>query len=349
VYHSPDRSFRIETPKRFRYAKDAEYKWLDFYSNEPESETCRERYAVLVGKFGSNDRPDDPSGMFLIIGGSHIWPSSEVNITVDGFKGKDFVYTDPFESGCKYRRGWIIDTGTLVFWVIYGGDRLEGLKSPRTMRFFKSFHPRQLTSKRTSNKSLEPRAALFASRVIPRSCSVAPWPGQLRRWVASIEIVNDRISRLVCVAIGSIGAIGQAIWIRHDLVDTYPYKMMGPLSDLYDQIGNFGGIIAPAVSIAAVFGFLSVKKIFLLAVPVAICPLVFWAVFEVVFWRGPYHGAAMLESRFDHTTGASVHWLFVKTTLTLAGVGLLIGLASGALISLGERWLRGSPATNEAR
>jgi hypothetical protein len=31
----------------------------------------------------------------------------------------------------------------------------------------------------------EPRAAPFASSVIRRSCSVAPWPGQLKRWVAS--------------------------------------------------------------------------------------------------------------------------------------------------------------------
>jgi hypothetical protein len=172
---------------------------------------------------------------------------------------------------------------------------------------------------------------------------------QLNRWVASIEIVNDRISRLIYVAIGSIGAIGQAILLRHELVDTYPYKMMGPLSDLYDQIGNLGGIIAPAVSIAALFGFLSFKRFLLPAVPVLICPLAFWVVFEFVFWRGPYHGAAMLVSRFDHTTGASVHWLFVKTTLTLAGVGLLIGLASGALVSLGERLLRGSATTTEAR
>jgi len=160
--------------------------------------------------------------------------------------------------------------------------------------------------------------------------------------------VKDRISLLVCVAIGSIGAIGQAIWLRHDLVDTYPYKMMGPLSDLYYQIGNFGGIIAPAVSIAALFGFLWIKKFFLPAVPVLLCPLVFWAVFEFVFWRGPYHGAAMSVSRFDHTTGVSVHWLFVKTALTLAGIGLLIGLASGLLVSLGERLLRGSPVRNEA-
>jgi len=38
----------------------------------------------------------------------------------------------------------------------------------------------------------------------------------------------------------------------------------------------------------------------------------------------------------------------VKTALTLAGIGLLIGLASGLLVSLGERLLRGSPVRNEA-
>ena len=68
---------------------------------------------------------------------------------------------------------------------------------------------------------------------------------------------------------------------------------------------------------------------------------------NLFFWRSPYHGAAMSVSRFDHTIGASVHWLFVKTALTLSGVGLLIGLASGALVSLGERWLRGSSATTK--
>jgi len=98
---------------------------------------------VLAGHFDATNRPDDPSGMFLLIGGSHIFPSSEVEIAVDGFKAKDFIYSRPFDSGCKYRRGWVIDAGARVFWVIYGSARLEGLKSPRTMRFFKSFHPQQ--------------------------------------------------------------------------------------------------------------------------------------------------------------------------------------------------------------
>src|SRR5215831_10466028 len=32
-----------------------------------------------------------------------------------------------------------------------------------------------------------PRAASFASSVVRRSCSVAPWPGQLRRWASVVR------------------------------------------------------------------------------------------------------------------------------------------------------------------
>src|SRR5215471_9219558 len=32
----------------------------------------------------------------------------------------------------------------------------------------------------------EPREASFASSVVRRSCSVAPWPGQLNRWPSSL-------------------------------------------------------------------------------------------------------------------------------------------------------------------
>jgi hypothetical protein len=161
------------------------------------------------------------------------------------------------------------------------------------------------------------------------------------------EIVKDKVSLLVYVATGSIGAIGQAIWLRHDLVDTYPYKVMGPLSDLYAQIGNLGAVLAPAVSIAAIFAFLSAKRFLLPAVPVVLCPLVFWIVFECVFWRSSYHGAGMLVSRFDHTTGASARWLFVQTSLALCGAGVVTGVVLGALVSLVNDWLRDSAVAHE--
>jgi purine-cytosine permease-like protein len=138
------------------------------------------------------------------------------------------------------------------------------------------------------------------------------------------------------VAIGSFGAIGQAMWLRHNLVDTYPFKMMGSLSPLYNRIGEVGAIISPAVAIAAIFIFLSSRKYWLPVVPVVACPLVFCLVFEYFLWRSPYSSTEMAQPQFDHYTGDSVRWLFVRTSLVLSVAGLLIGLASGKLISLTE-------------
>jgi len=118
---------------------------------------------------------------------------------------------------------------------------------------------------------------------------------------------------------------------------------------LYAQIGNVGAVLAPAVSIAAMFAFLSSRRFLLPAVPVVICPLIFWLIFELVFWQSPYHGTEMLVSRFDHTTGASVRWVFVQTMLALCGAGLVIGIVSGALVSLVDRWLHSSTTVEGTR
>jgi hypothetical protein len=149
--------------------------------------------------------------------------------------------------------------------------------------------------------------------------------------------VRNKISLLVYVAIGSFGAIGEAMWLRHDLVETYPFKMMGPLTPLYHRIGDVGAIISPAIGIAAMF--LSFRRYWLPVIPVVACPLIFWLVFEYFVWWSSYSSIEMARSQFDDNTGDLVHWLFVRTSLMLSGAGLLIGLASGRLISLAERFV----------
>lgn len=126
------------------------------------------------------------------------------------------------------------------------------------------------------------------------------------------------------------------MWLRHDLVETYPFKLMGPLTPLYSQIGSVGAIISPALSIALIFMFLSVRKYYLPVVPVVACPLIFCLVFEYLVWQSPYSVAEMVRPQFDQNTGESVRWLFVQKSLILSGAGLLIGLASGKLLSLAE-------------
>ena len=52
----------------------------------------------------------------------------------------------------------------------------------------------------------EPREATFASSLVRRSCSVTPWPGQLKRYAATILTVLDMFLRgLVCAVIGIFG------------------------------------------------------------------------------------------------------------------------------------------------
>ena len=151
--------------------------------------------------------------------------------------------------------------------------------------------------------------------------------------------MRNKISLLVYVAIGALGAIGEAMWLRHDLVETYPFKMMGPLTPLYHRIGEVGAIISPAVGIAAMFIFLAFRRYWLPVVPVVACPLIFWLVFEYFVLRSSYTSIEMARPQFDDNTGDSVRWVFVRTSLMLSGAGLLIGLASGKLIGLAERLL----------
>jgi hypothetical protein len=86
--------------------------------------------------------------------------------------------------------------------------------------------------------------------------------------------MRDKLLFLLYVAIGGFGAIGQAMWLRHDLVDSYPFKMMDmPPFQFYAHIGEVGAIISPAIAITLVFLFMSVKKYWIPAVPVVACPL----------------------------------------------------------------------------
>ncbi len=150
------------------------------------------------------------------------------------------------------------------------------------------------------------------------------------------EIVRIKTVLLVYVAIGSLGAIGQALWLRHELVDSYPFKVMGPLSYLYQHIGDVGGLISPAVAIAAIFMFRSARKYWLPVVPVVVCPLIFWLVFEYLSWKSSFSSGYMTQPQFEDDTGESVRLLFVRTSLILSAAGFVIGLACGKLISRAE-------------
>jgi hypothetical protein len=62
-------------------------------------------------------------------------------------------------------------------------------------------------------------------------------------------------------------------------------------------------------------------------------------VFEYFTWASPYHGAVMNQSQFEGYTGETARQLFIRASLILSGIGLVIGFVCGVIVSLAENVL----------
>jgi len=149
------------------------------------------------------------------------------------------------------------------------------------------------------------------------------------------QTLVERISFFAGVAIGGIGAVGQAVILHNYLVHSYPFKMMNvPPWDFYERIGQVGIYMAPVVAIAFTL-LLGLKKKFLSPmIPVIVCPLVFWFLFEIAFLASPYRGELMREVNFEGYTGETARYLFGFTVLSLLVWGAAIGFIASLLISI---------------
>ncbi len=139
---------------------------------------------------------------------------------------------------------------------------------------------------------------------------------------------------LVALVIGSIGACGQAFLIHHDLVDTYPYKIMSnPPAEFYAEIANVGFYIAPISAI--IFGFLLGLKRFWLAtlVPVVACPLFFAFIFRNGMILNERSCVVRLVRNFDDIKPEAVAQNFYFDVASYAIAGLIIGAICCFLLS----------------
>jgi len=131
---------------------------------------------------------------------------------------------------------------------------------------------------------------------------------------------------LVALVIGSIGACGQAFLIHHDLVDTYPYKIMSnPPAEFYAEIANVGFYIA--LISAIIFGFLLGLKRFWLAtiVPVVVCPLVFALIFRNGMILNERSCIVRLVKNFDDVKPEAVAQNFYFDIASYTIAGLIVG------------------------
>jgi hypothetical protein len=153
--------------------------------------------------------------------------------------------------------------------------------------------------------------------------------------------IKERFILLLYVAVGCIGAIGQAMFLHNDLANSYPYKMM-TFSFFYRDIGEIGLVVAPTVAVALITVFATSKRYLIPAIPVLACPLAFLLIFEWFAWNAHYDAAEMTVQQFEGNTCRSAHLLFIQTSLKLSGVGVVIWLGFGMLLTLIENFLRGT-------
>jgi hypothetical protein len=146
---------------------------------------------------------------------------------------------------------------------------------------------------------------------------------------------SDRDARvnlvfLALASVGLAGLFGQAWMLHHALVDSYPFKMMGVPSYLfYEKIGQSGYYIAVVSGILSILISLKLPRFLTSALPVTICPLAYWLVFEIAHVSAGFSFEQMRERNFDGYTGNMARYEFGFEVLSLLFFGTIIGFVVG--------------------
>ena len=141
---------------------------------------------------------------------------------------------------------------------------------------------------------------------------------------------RTRLLFLVALIIGSIGAAGQAYLLHHELVHSYPYKVVD--YPFYKGIADFGVYLAPPIAI--ICGLLFGLKRWWLAIfiPVFSCPLLFSVVFKTVSIMRESNGIVSNWS-FDGKTPETAAQGFFLYTVSLSIAGLIVGTICSLILS----------------
>lgn len=152
-----------------------------------------------------------------------------------------------------------------------------------------------------------------------------------------MKVSNGRASAIgfvVLALVGLIGLFGEASLLHNDLVHSYPFKMMGmPSYVFYSNIGQVGYYIAVALGVLSILVSLKLPRFLTSALPVTICPLAYWLVFEIAHVVEGFSHEQMRERNFDGYTGNTARYEFGFEVLSLVFFGAIIGLVAGMVIT----------------
>ncbi len=143
--------------------------------------------------------------------------------------------------------------------------------------------------------------------------------------------LKSRLPFLIALLIGSIGAVGQAYLLYHELADSYPYKVVD--YPFYKGIADIGLYLSPLIAIIAGFTLGLKKKLLAIILPVASCPLVFAVVFKAVSFIRELNGVVP-DWSFDGKTPLTAAQGFFTYSLSLTITGLVVGVISALILSL---------------
>jgi len=142
-----------------------------------------------------------------------------------------------------------------------------------------------------------------------------------------------RSELIINMAIGAIGAIGQAGLLAHTL-ESYPFKILGsPPGRFYSSVGWALFFISPVLSLVALYVFRSFVYPIVPAIPVVVCPLLYWTLFRLAFLFSGYHYAAPFTGN-DLVATSSIESDFSILILWLTVSGFAVGLICGLIVSL---------------
>jgi len=134
----------------------------------------------------------------------------------------------------------------------------------------------------------------------------------------------------VLASAGIIGVLGQTAILHNSLVHSYPFKMMGvPNADFYESVGNVGYYSAILGGLVEFLVSLRLPRLFTSILPVILCPLVYWLVFELAHITQGFTREQMMERNFDGYTGNAARYEFGFMVLTLLFFGAIVGGSLG--------------------